>query len=227
MNIALTKIKSIRKTRGLTQAEIADMLFMSQPSYAKIEKGTVSLTLDVLNRIAEIFELPAKWFLDDQADSPETEYQQEDIQHLKQIIEAQSETIKLHIEKVNLFQSMVNNILFDREIEVSQKYLREKSYDELNEHELNNLKRLKIPEKEYGKSHYIEEVTKDRQEIFEEMIDDMTIYQLFKYGLVETTGMGGEYYECWDIYRSKRKPKYKFEEFADGIEISRIEESHL
>lgn len=48
-------IKEIRISKKLTQQEVADALFISQPSYNHIETGHVALTFEIALKLTEIF----------------------------------------------------------------------------------------------------------------------------------------------------------------------------
>lgn len=52
------KIKSIRELKNYTQQYVAEQLQMTQAGYSKIEKGTTNLTIEKLQRLSVIFELP-------------------------------------------------------------------------------------------------------------------------------------------------------------------------
>ena len=49
----IEQIKRERKKKGITQAELATMLGLPQPSIARIETGAVSPTLGMLQRICD------------------------------------------------------------------------------------------------------------------------------------------------------------------------------
>ncbi|QGK73503.1 helix-turn-helix domain-containing protein [Flavobacterium sp. SLB02] len=52
------KIKSIRELKNYTQEYIADQLGITQAGYSKIEKGKTSLSLEKLQQLALILEMP-------------------------------------------------------------------------------------------------------------------------------------------------------------------------
>ena len=56
---AENKIKKIREFKNLTQEYIADQLGVSTRAYSKIESGETKLTIERLNQISEIFQIPA------------------------------------------------------------------------------------------------------------------------------------------------------------------------
>ncbi|MDR2206691.1 MAG: helix-turn-helix transcriptional regulator [Flavobacteriaceae bacterium] len=50
-------IRQIRELKNFTQEHMADQLGISQPQYAKIEKGSAILKIDRLQEIADILEV--------------------------------------------------------------------------------------------------------------------------------------------------------------------------
>ncbi len=48
------RIKELRNARNFTQEQIADKIEVSRQKYARIEKGTNNITLDVLTKIAGV-----------------------------------------------------------------------------------------------------------------------------------------------------------------------------
>lgn len=62
MNIGY-KIKRYREQKNYTQAYMSDKLNISQNTYSKIETGGIKLTVDRLNEISEILEVPVEQLL--------------------------------------------------------------------------------------------------------------------------------------------------------------------
>lgn len=58
-----TKIKKYREQRNYTQQYMSDRLNISQNTYSKIETGGIKLTVDRLNKIAEVLEVPVEQIL--------------------------------------------------------------------------------------------------------------------------------------------------------------------
>ncbi|KAF2514994.1 helix-turn-helix transcriptional regulator [Flavobacterium foetidum] len=52
------KIKSIRELKNYTQQYVAEQLEMTQAGYSKIERGTASLSIEKLEQLSVILELP-------------------------------------------------------------------------------------------------------------------------------------------------------------------------
>ncbi len=52
-----TKIKKVREDQNLTQEYVAHKLGISQESYSRIESNKASLTIDRLEKIAELFKM--------------------------------------------------------------------------------------------------------------------------------------------------------------------------
>ncbi len=58
MNILLgIRIKALRNARDYTQEQVADRIGISRQKYARIENGTNNITLDLLTKIAGVFEV--------------------------------------------------------------------------------------------------------------------------------------------------------------------------
>ncbi len=57
-------IKDARKFKGLTQREIAEMLFMTQQQYSRFENGIFELNYDQILKICEILEITPNEFFD-------------------------------------------------------------------------------------------------------------------------------------------------------------------
>lgn len=54
------RIKRIREYRNYTQQFMADKLELSQNAYCKVENGTTKLTIDRLEEIAKILDVPVE-----------------------------------------------------------------------------------------------------------------------------------------------------------------------
>ena len=57
------KIRLARLEKGLSQQNMADMLFIEQPCYCKIETGMRELKVRELLTIAQILEKPVSYFM--------------------------------------------------------------------------------------------------------------------------------------------------------------------
>ncbi len=51
------RIKALRCGKHLTQEQVADLVGISRQKYARIENGTNNITLEILSKIAGIFEV--------------------------------------------------------------------------------------------------------------------------------------------------------------------------
>lgn len=58
------RIKEIRKTRGLTQEQLAELVDIEQKHVSRIELGKNAPTIDRLEKIAEVLNTPVKEFFD-------------------------------------------------------------------------------------------------------------------------------------------------------------------
>lgn len=77
------KIKSLRQDRKLNQADVADELGLSRPSYIDVEKGEKDLTLGQLKQLAGIFQVSLEELIFDTAQVVSTDY---NLEKYKQII---------------------------------------------------------------------------------------------------------------------------------------------
>ena len=64
MNNITSNVKRIRELRNYTQEHVALMMGMSQSKYSRIENAEAPLTMDDLQKIAEILETDVTAFLD-------------------------------------------------------------------------------------------------------------------------------------------------------------------
>lgn len=50
-------IKWARKSKGLTQKQVADMLFMTQQQYSRFENGVFQLSYELIIKLCEIYDI--------------------------------------------------------------------------------------------------------------------------------------------------------------------------
>lgn len=53
----LTKIKMLRKAKGISQKTLAEMIGVEQSAYSKIESGKTNINLNTFLRICEVLEV--------------------------------------------------------------------------------------------------------------------------------------------------------------------------
>mgnify|MGYP001088016096 CR=1 FL=1 len=58
------KLKTLRKSKKLTQKELAHLLYLSQSSIARFENEEILPTSDTLNKIANFFDVSTDYLLD-------------------------------------------------------------------------------------------------------------------------------------------------------------------
>lgn len=63
-NEGMKNLRKLRLERGLTQAELADMIGVNQATISKIERGSEAVTLDLVFRIAATLNVPAGLLFD-------------------------------------------------------------------------------------------------------------------------------------------------------------------
>ncbi len=52
-----TRIKALRIMKNFTQEQVADQIGVSRQKYARIENGVNSITLDILSKVAKVFDV--------------------------------------------------------------------------------------------------------------------------------------------------------------------------
>ena len=60
--VAADRLKASRKAKGLSRAELADMVGMSQPHVSRLESGA-SVSVDIVNRLAVALDVEPSWLL--------------------------------------------------------------------------------------------------------------------------------------------------------------------
>ena len=67
------KIKFLRKKKGISQQQLADLLDIHLTNLNRLEKGHSQPSLDVIKKMVTIFEVSADYLLNDDANSIEME----------------------------------------------------------------------------------------------------------------------------------------------------------
>jgi transcriptional regulator with XRE-family HTH domain len=70
-----SRLRRLRKERGLTQAELARQIGIQQSDLSRMEKGTYRVSLDNLFKILAVFDLDLADFFGDQQDKTELRQQ--------------------------------------------------------------------------------------------------------------------------------------------------------
>lgn len=60
------KLKNLRKEFGMTQDELAELLGMSRTSFSKYENGAANPPLNVMRKLAAIFNVPIEYLIHDE-----------------------------------------------------------------------------------------------------------------------------------------------------------------
>ena len=63
------RLKDIREDRDITQRELAEFLHIKQNTYSQYENGIISLTAEVLIKLAEYYNVSIDYLLD-RTDNP-------------------------------------------------------------------------------------------------------------------------------------------------------------
>ena len=60
----MNKLKELRKEKGYTQAEIAELLKIKQQQYSRYEKQTNGMSIETLKKICNIYHVSADYLLE-------------------------------------------------------------------------------------------------------------------------------------------------------------------
>lgn len=59
----IANLRTIRKERGLSQAQVADLLETTQQQYSKYEKGTHEIPVRHVITLCKFYEITSDWLL--------------------------------------------------------------------------------------------------------------------------------------------------------------------
>jgi len=98
-------IKAIREEKGLKQIEVADYIGVDKSAYSKIEKGTRSLAIEELQKMAQLFNLTTDQILNYDGNIPkevtiEDKTTIEQMRLLQQLDEEDRQTVFKIIDKM-------------------------------------------------------------------------------------------------------------------------------
>ena len=104
------RIKKIREYRNYTQQFMADSLELSQNAYCKIENGTTKLTIDRLEEIATILDVPVESILSSQNQTFNIEHNTIDklYGNIENLYEANKELLE---KQIGLLQTQNEHLL--------------------------------------------------------------------------------------------------------------------
>ena len=92
------RIKKIREFRNFTQQHLADKLDISQNAYSKIENGTTKLTIDRLEQIANLLDVPIESVLSNEKQVFNVENHAKFYAHIENLYEESKEILQQQIE---------------------------------------------------------------------------------------------------------------------------------
>ena len=78
----MNKFKNLREEKGFTQQEIANLLSVNQTAVSQWERGVTRPKLQTLRKLAELYDVPASIFIDEETEKEELakQYIEEDAQ---------------------------------------------------------------------------------------------------------------------------------------------------
>ncbi|HUM50371.1 MAG TPA: helix-turn-helix transcriptional regulator [Chitinophagales bacterium] len=92
------RIKKLREFRNFTQQYLADKLDISQNAYSKIENGTTKLTIDRLEQIAKLLDVPVESVLSNEKQVFNVENHAKFYAHIENLHEESKEILQQQIE---------------------------------------------------------------------------------------------------------------------------------
>ena len=64
-DIVRQKMAELREERGWTQTEVASRLNISQRAYSHYENGSRNISVEMLTRLADLYDVPVSFILDE------------------------------------------------------------------------------------------------------------------------------------------------------------------
>ncbi len=99
------RIKSLRRSKGLTQATLGEMVELPQPYVGGIERGEKNISLDTLNKIMDALHItPEELFRQYRSTSSSEEF-------LEIMDRINSDLIKRNIQEVKVVERFIKEIL--------------------------------------------------------------------------------------------------------------------
>jgi transcriptional regulator with XRE-family HTH domain len=68
-----TRLREARKVAGLSQGQVAKLLFMHRPTISEIEAGNRRVSAEELAKFADTYDVTTSWLLGDSAEQLETD----------------------------------------------------------------------------------------------------------------------------------------------------------
>ena len=96
------RIKRIREFRNYTQQYLADKLDISQNAYSKIENGTTKLTIDRLEQVAKLLDVPVESILSNEKQVFNVENHAKFYAHIENLHEENKELLQKQVEFLQL-----------------------------------------------------------------------------------------------------------------------------
>jgi len=102
-----SKIKQLRKEKGLSQQEFADKMGLHISYVSRLENGHSQPSIEVLKKLTEVFEVSADYLLNGAADSYNIEIKNKSLAGKMQLIDELDEEEQQALNKV--IDSMLTN----------------------------------------------------------------------------------------------------------------------
>lgn len=111
---AINRIREIRRSKNITQKQMAQKLGLSQASYNKLENGNAELTIKKLEKICKAMDITPSSIINDEnsgigkENASPSQYYEQIIEYYQKIIETRDNIIKNYEERVKQLEGVVN-----------------------------------------------------------------------------------------------------------------------
>ena len=203
----IDKIADARKKMGLTQKELAEKLGVSQSYYNQIEKGDHQIKLDLIERLGEIFNVPAFMLIynDEKDDWPFYDAESQ------RTIEALERVNQLYKNQIDQLQQVIE--IQKKHLDILEKLNGANDLLEKNESLWDIVKNLRTQLKELqSENEKLEKITKGSSSLLIKMAADLS--RLKKDDLSESQKKLLDEALSLDYYRNQLNLYSDFDNFA-------------
>ncbi len=200
------KIKFLRKSKKMTQDEVAALLNMTRSNYNKIENGIIEFREEILKKLSQLFNISVEYLIDEET---------------HKIREKNSKTLE---ENLCFLQTMINRIVDERMSDILMNLggVKPIPYSKLDD----DWKEFYKTEGVFCAKEYYERggmslfSKKDYDKAFKILMGDMSMYYVFVNDAISDELL----LSLWKTFREKWENKmYYFSKGEKGSQITRVE----